>query len=146
MYRYGVARWGYSPALLSWELFNEMDLVDGFSAREADAIAFHRRFVRMSFSYYLSHYYLLHSLFFMSQAHSNFLLAIIRNYDNGHKHLVTTNFAFDLYTSNWYNSINDGTQNAVFATVDFNTVHRYFFCFVLVYFVFISFLFVIHFY
>ncbi len=28
--RYVVARWGYSPSLLAWELFNEADLSDGF--------------------------------------------------------------------------------------------------------------------
>jgi hypothetical protein len=29
-YRYIVARWGYSPAVLSWELFNEVHWVDAF--------------------------------------------------------------------------------------------------------------------
>ncbi|WP_314001629.1 DUF5060 domain-containing protein [Xanthocytophaga flava] len=29
MYRYIVARWGYSPAIMSWELFNEVEYSDG---------------------------------------------------------------------------------------------------------------------
>ena len=28
--RYIIARWGYSPAIFSWELWNEVDLTDGF--------------------------------------------------------------------------------------------------------------------
>lgn len=46
MYRYGIARWGYSPAVQSWELFNEVDLVDDFMSRENDAINFHKKFAR----------------------------------------------------------------------------------------------------
>ena len=30
--RYVVARWGYSPNLFAWELFNEIDLVDGYKS------------------------------------------------------------------------------------------------------------------
>ncbi|MCC5876565.1 MAG: DUF5060 domain-containing protein [Candidatus Sumerlaeia bacterium] len=29
-YRYFVARWGYSPAILAWELFNEVEFTDGY--------------------------------------------------------------------------------------------------------------------
>ncbi|MCU0468886.1 MAG: chitobiase/beta-hexosaminidase C-terminal domain-containing protein [Arcicella sp.] len=29
MYRYVIARWGYSPNILSWELFNEVQFTDG---------------------------------------------------------------------------------------------------------------------
>jgi hypothetical protein len=38
-YRYIVARFGYSPAIMAWELFNEVELTDAFIGREAvDAI------------------------------------------------------------------------------------------------------------
>ncbi len=36
-YRYIVARWGYSPAVLAWELFNEVHWVDAL--RERNAVA-----------------------------------------------------------------------------------------------------------
>lgn len=32
--RYAVARWGHSPALLAWELFNEVDLIEGYPKAE----------------------------------------------------------------------------------------------------------------
>ncbi|SDM43684.1 Por secretion system C-terminal sorting domain-containing protein [Catalinimonas alkaloidigena] len=32
LYRYIVARWGYSPNILSWELFNEVEYTDGTDA------------------------------------------------------------------------------------------------------------------
>jgi hypothetical protein len=38
--RYVAARWGYSPNVLAWELWNEVDLVDG--ARREDVAAWHR--------------------------------------------------------------------------------------------------------
>ena len=38
--RYTVARWGYSTAILAWELWNEAELSDGYAA--ADAIGWHR--------------------------------------------------------------------------------------------------------
>ncbi|MGC4075237.1 MAG: DUF5060 domain-containing protein [Nibricoccus sp.] len=37
-YRYIVARWGYSPAILSWELFNEVHWVDAI-AKNNDVVA-----------------------------------------------------------------------------------------------------------
>ncbi len=39
--RYIVARWGASTALMSWELWNEVDLVDGFN--EPTVAAWHKR-------------------------------------------------------------------------------------------------------
>jgi hypothetical protein len=39
--RYVVARWGYSTALLAWELFNEADLVDGYHGGN-DTLEWHR--------------------------------------------------------------------------------------------------------
>lgn len=39
--RYLVARWGYSGAILAWELFNEADLVDGYYASDATRDAVH---------------------------------------------------------------------------------------------------------
>ena len=35
--RYIMARWGYSPNVLAWELFNEMDLTKNFAANRANA-------------------------------------------------------------------------------------------------------------
>ena len=42
-YRYIVARWGYSPAVLAWELFNEVHWVDAISVahREDDVARWH---------------------------------------------------------------------------------------------------------
>ncbi len=37
--RYIVARWGYSPAILSWELFNEVQNTDAAHDKQWDAIA-----------------------------------------------------------------------------------------------------------
>lgn len=43
-YRYIVARWGYSPAVLAWELFNEAHYTDalGEPGHEAEVAAWHR--------------------------------------------------------------------------------------------------------
>ena len=38
-YRYIVARWGYSPAILAWELFNEVHWVDAMQHGGEDAVA-----------------------------------------------------------------------------------------------------------
>lgn len=38
-YRYIVARWGYSPAVMAWELFNEIHWVDGLRGPDADPAA-----------------------------------------------------------------------------------------------------------
>ena len=38
--RYVVARWGFSTAILAWELWNEADLVDRY--RSGDSLAWHR--------------------------------------------------------------------------------------------------------
>lgn len=37
-YRYIVARWGYSPAIMAWELFNEVQYTDGYQGEEALAL------------------------------------------------------------------------------------------------------------
>jgi len=39
-YRYILARWGYSQKIMSWEFFNEVDLVEGYNPEEV--AAFHR--------------------------------------------------------------------------------------------------------
>jgi len=36
-YRYIVARWGYSPNIMTWELFNEVDLVEGYNPQQVAA-------------------------------------------------------------------------------------------------------------
>lgn len=36
-YRYIVARWGWSPAIFAWELFNEVHWVDAMATREGEA-------------------------------------------------------------------------------------------------------------
>jgi Domain of unknown function (DUF5060)/Cellulase (glycosyl hydrolase family 5) len=42
-YRYIVARWGYSPAILAWELFNEVEWTDAIrNKREGTVAAWHR--------------------------------------------------------------------------------------------------------
>ena len=38
-YRYTVARWGYSRNIMAWELWNEVDLTEGY--REAEVAAWH---------------------------------------------------------------------------------------------------------
>ncbi|HET7536909.1 MAG TPA: cellulase family glycosylhydrolase, partial [Candidatus Didemnitutus sp.] len=40
-YRYIVARWGYSPAIVAWELFNEVHWTDAFKTSEGDVGAWH---------------------------------------------------------------------------------------------------------
>ncbi len=40
-YRYIVARWGYSPAILSWELFNEVHWVDSWKLDKDSATVAH---------------------------------------------------------------------------------------------------------
>ena len=43
-YRYFVARWGYSPHILAWELFNEVEWTDAASGGKWDTIAqWHRQ-------------------------------------------------------------------------------------------------------
>lgn len=37
--RYAVARWGYSPAIFAWELFNEVEWVDAVVAKRYDSVA-----------------------------------------------------------------------------------------------------------
>jgi hypothetical protein len=37
-YRYIIARWGYSPAIMAWELFNEVESTDGFKT-DLNAVA-----------------------------------------------------------------------------------------------------------
>ncbi len=40
--RYIVARWGYSPAILAWELFNEVQFTDGWRLNPSSVINWHR--------------------------------------------------------------------------------------------------------
>ena len=40
-FRYIVARYGYSRAIMSWELFNEVDWTDEFQRRKSDVSAWH---------------------------------------------------------------------------------------------------------
>ncbi len=38
-YRYIVARWGYSPSIMAWELFNEVQSTDAVAHKHADEVA-----------------------------------------------------------------------------------------------------------
>ncbi len=38
-YRYIIARWGCSPAILAWELFNEVQYVDAYADQHPEAVA-----------------------------------------------------------------------------------------------------------
>jgi hypothetical protein len=38
-FRYIVARWGYSPAIMAWELFNEAEFTDAYTGGKIDDIA-----------------------------------------------------------------------------------------------------------
>ena len=38
-YRYFVARWGYSPAIMAWELFNEVHWTDAYSSGNEEQVA-----------------------------------------------------------------------------------------------------------
>jgi len=40
-YRYIVARWGYSPAILAWELWNEVQYTDGWSSNQTSVVNWH---------------------------------------------------------------------------------------------------------
>jgi len=40
-YRYIVARWGYSPAIFAWELFNEVQWTNGWKTQPATVVAWH---------------------------------------------------------------------------------------------------------
>lgn len=41
-YRYIIARWGYSPAILAWELWNEVQYTDGWDKTPANVISWHQ--------------------------------------------------------------------------------------------------------
>jgi len=41
-YRYIVARWGYSPHVLAWELFNEVEWTDGMNRKPDTVVRWHR--------------------------------------------------------------------------------------------------------
>lgn len=41
-FRYIVARWGYSPNILGWELFNEVNYTEGAQKAPESVLAFHR--------------------------------------------------------------------------------------------------------
>ncbi len=53
MVRYAVARFGYSPAVFAWELFNEQDLVTNYLAYNQSALAWHKKFYRIFISLFL---------------------------------------------------------------------------------------------
>jgi hypothetical protein len=40
-YRYIVARWGYSPAIYAWELFNEVQWTDGWNYDQSTVVSWH---------------------------------------------------------------------------------------------------------
>ncbi len=40
--RYIVARWGYSPAILAWELWNEVQFTDGWAKARSDVVHWHQ--------------------------------------------------------------------------------------------------------
>jgi hypothetical protein len=40
-YRYIVARWGYSPAIFAWELFNEVQWTNGWKTNQASVVSWH---------------------------------------------------------------------------------------------------------
>ncbi len=40
-FRYIVARWGYSSAILAWEIFNEVQYTDGWQKNRASVVAWH---------------------------------------------------------------------------------------------------------
>jgi len=40
-YRYIVARWGYSPSIFAWELFNEVQWTNGWKNEQANVVAWH---------------------------------------------------------------------------------------------------------
>ena len=40
-YRYIVARWGYSPAIFAWELFNEVQFTNGWGSNQASVVNWH---------------------------------------------------------------------------------------------------------
>lgn len=40
-YRYIVARWGYSPAIFAWELFNEVQFTNGWNSDRASVVNWH---------------------------------------------------------------------------------------------------------
>jgi len=40
-YRYIIARWGYSPAIFAWELFNEVQFTDGWSDNQSSVVNWH---------------------------------------------------------------------------------------------------------
>ena len=45
-YRYILARWGYSPNLLSFEFWNEQDLTDGWNQVIPEVVAWHKHFAQ----------------------------------------------------------------------------------------------------
>ncbi|MGD0597407.1 MAG: DUF5060 domain-containing protein [Sedimentisphaerales bacterium] len=40
-YRYIISRWGYSPAIYAWELFNEVQWTNGWKNQQANVVAWH---------------------------------------------------------------------------------------------------------
>ena len=44
--RYILARWAYSPTLMCWEVFNEIDLSEGYNYRDPRVANWHREMIR----------------------------------------------------------------------------------------------------
>jgi len=40
-YRYIISRWGYSPAIFAWELFNEVQFTNGWQSNQASVVSWH---------------------------------------------------------------------------------------------------------
>jgi hypothetical protein len=79
--RYIIARWGYSPNILAWELFNEVDLTDDYDNRRTEVALWHDEMAKF-----------------------------INSFD-GYHHLITTSYAYDRYEpATWNNPIIDYTQ------------------------------------
>ncbi len=74
--RYTIARYGYSQAIQSWELFNEVDWTDQFDTRKADVKNWHEEM-------------------------ANYIKS-----KDVYKHLVTTSFARDVYDDATWNIAN----------------------------------------
>ncbi|MEO5563566.1 MAG: T9SS type A sorting domain-containing protein [Chitinophagaceae bacterium] len=72
--RYIVARWGYSPTIMSWELFNEVSWTDAFTVHKDEVKDWH---IEMA----------------------NYLKSI-----DVYKHLVTTSYGDNAYDPNTWNS------------------------------------------
>ncbi|MEL6670618.1 MAG: T9SS type A sorting domain-containing protein [Bacteroidota bacterium] len=88
-YRYIVARWGYSRAIMSWELFNEVEWTDNYSTHKNKVITWHEDM-------------------------ATFLKSI-----DPYQHIVTTSFAHDYNEPLvWTNPDMDITQTHFYINTD----------------------------